>query len=101
MHDSSLEPVNIIIILNILNFALVGVALWILISVKRIGGLAGKALTIMAWGLVLLGVAHLSDTILAEFQLFPGMIVEVIHRIIVLFAAVLLALGSKKITAVQ
>jgi len=83
----------------IMDFLLIGVALWMLVVVRRstLGGMMGNTLLMITIGVLLLGFAHLLETGLIEFLNFDIVLTEFIHRITVMIGFVLLTLGFRPI----
>jgi len=82
----------------ILDLILVGAAIWMVYTVRGIGGIVGKTLNIITVGAIVLGLAHITDTGLSYF--WPGLegvIRQFIHRMMVFTGFVLLALGFRQI----
>lgn len=66
---------------------------------KQVGGNIGhKSIQLMASGFLLLGIAHILET--ASLKLFPAFdleLVEITHRLLVLFATVLILVGYARL----
>lgn len=66
---------------------------------KQVGGNIGhKSIQLMASGFLLLGIAHILET--ASLKLFPAFdleLVEITHRLLVLFATVLILIGYARL----
>lgn len=66
---------------------------------KQVGGNIGhKSIQLMASGFLLLGFAHILET--ASLKFFPGFdleTVEITHRLLVLFATVLILVGYARL----
>jgi hypothetical protein len=88
-------------VIIILDFVLIAAALWAIFAVRGLGGLIGKAFTLMLGGMLLLGIAHISETLTFEVLGWAVDLVELTHRLIVLAGFVLLTLGFGKIRAVR
>jgi hypothetical protein len=78
------------------DFVLIGVAFWMIMVVRQsgLGGVMGNTLSFITIGAVVLGMAHLIETL--TFQVFKLQDVafgEFLHRIIVLTGFVFLILG--------
>lgn len=62
------------------------------------GGIGHKSIQLMALGFLLLGIAHILET--ASLKLFPAFdleLVEISHRLLVLFATVLILIGYARL----
>jgi hypothetical protein len=75
------------------------VSFWMAYTAKKMnmGGAVGKTISLVVYGAVVLGLAHLAETILSGFFNVPGDVNEAIHRIIVLFGFVLLTFGLRSL----
>lgn len=66
---------------------------------KQVGGSIGhKSIQLMASGFLLLGIAHILET--ATLKFFPAFdleLVEISHRLLVLFATVLILIGYARL----
>jgi hypothetical protein len=89
--------------LNIfLDFALVMVGLWMVYIAYRVelGGIMGHTITFVTLGALLLGFAHLTETIM--MGVFENVVFnELIHRIIILGGFLLLVQGFRKLSNLQ
>ncbi|MCH8987086.1 PAS domain S-box protein, partial [Patescibacteria group bacterium] len=91
--------------MEIFNFALdlvlIGAAVWTIIVVRGSEGIIGRAFHLMMWGMILLGVAHISETITFEILKWEVDVVEFAHRLIVLGGIAFLVLGFSHIKKIQ
>lgn len=96
--SQSLPTVNLV-----LDFVLVVAAVWMVIVVRGIGGIVGRALNLIVLGAIVLGVAHLVATFAGPGQLniFDGATNNFVHRMIVLLGFVLLVFGFQQIRAMK
>jgi len=96
--SQSLPTVNLV-----LDFVLVVAAVWMVIVVRGIGGIVGRALNLIVLGAIVLGVAHLVATFAGPGQLniFDGATNNFVHRMIVLLGFVLLVFGFRQIRAMK
>lgn len=81
-----------------MDIALILTSLWAVFMVKDLGQLVGAGFWILALGFVILGLAHLSETVL--FQLSPNLetaMQELIHRLLVFSGFVFLIIGLRKL----
>ena len=85
-----IEKVNLI-----LDFILIFTALWMIFTVRGVGlgGVVGNTLTMITVGAVVLGVAHLLETVTFEVLKMDAGLVEFIHRAVILVGFVLLTIG--------
>lgn len=82
----------------VLDLCLVGASIWMVTIVRGIGGIVGKTLNIITIGAVVLGIAHITETIIAYFvPTLPGEIGEFIHRVLVFTGFVMLVMGFRQI----
>lgn len=95
MHSlSSLELVN-----TTMDFILVMASFWMAFTVRKMhmGGAVGKTISLVVYGSVVLGFAHLAETILFAFFNIPNDANELIHRCIVLLGFILLTVGLRSL----
>lgn len=81
-----------------LDLCLVGASFWMITIVRGFGGIVGRTLNIITIGAVVLGIAHITETIIA--YLIPSMPVEIgefIHRLLVFTGFVMLVMGFRQI----
>lgn len=84
----------------ILDIVLVLAALWMVITVRGLGGVIGKGLNLITIGAVILGAAHLIST-LDKPLITDGPTESLVHRVIVLIGFVVLALGFRQIETIK
>jgi hypothetical protein len=82
-----------------LDFVLIAVGLWMfwVVRTANLGGAMGQTLMFLALGALLLGFAHLSETIIFEIFKLSVEATEVIHRLTVLSGFVLLTVGLQPV----
>jgi len=85
----------------LLDLVLIGAAVWAIVVVRELGGLVGKAFNSIMWGMVFLGIAHLSETITFEVLQLEISLVEFMHRIIVLIGIGFLVLGFRRMQRIR
>jgi len=88
-----METVNLI-----LDMSLVAASIWMIFIVRGIGGIVGRTLNIITVGVVILGLAHITETTVAF--LVPDLdfeIGEFIHRVMVFIGFFMLVLGFRQI----
>jgi hypothetical protein len=76
-----------------MDIVLIFLAFWMVWAGNRLGGVVGQSMGLVTVGAVVLGFAHLSETILFEVVKIDAAMGEFIHRIIILTAFVFLTLG--------
>ena len=84
----------------ILDIILVVASLWMLMTIRGIGGIMGKTLTFIVIGAVILGAAHLLATLTGPI-VNDGALNNVIHRVVVLIGFVFLAFGFRQLRAMK
>lgn len=85
----------------LLDLVLVGISLWVISVVRGLGGILGVAFSLIAWAAILLGIAHILETILFEVTPWAADVLEFIHRVVVLGGMTFLAFGFKKIAGIN
>lgn len=86
------------------DFVLIGVAIWMIVVVRGsgLGGVMGTTLTNITIGAIVLGVAHLIETLTFEvFNLQDIALGEFLHRAIVLTGFVFLILGIQGLSKLR
>ena len=86
------------------DFVLIGVAIWMIVVVRGsgLGGVMGNTLTNITIGAIVLGVAHLTETLTFEvINLQDIALGEFIHRVIVLTGFVFLILGIQGLSKLR
>lgn len=89
------------LMIQILDYVLVAVSLWAVFLVRGMGGLIGQAFTLIMWGMIFLGVAHLSQTLTTTFLDWDSSVVSLVHRLTVLFGFVFLIWGFSKLPRIK
>jgi hypothetical protein len=89
----SISDLNIV-----LDVVLIVAALWMVMTVRGIGGIVGKTLTFIVIGAVILGVAHLLATLTADAF---GRWNQTIHRLVVLVGFVFLVYGLRQLKTIK
>ena len=87
--------------IKVLDYVLVAASLWAVYSVRGLGGLIGQAFTLIMWGMIFLGVAHLSQTLTVAFLDWDALLVSLVHRGIVLAGFVFLIAGFAKLPRIR
>lgn len=83
----------------ILDIVLVMASIWMLVTIRGIGGLMGRTLTFIVIGALILGAAHLIATLVGP--LVGSALNNVIHRVIVLVGFIFLALGFRQLQSLK
>jgi hypothetical protein len=85
----------------ILDVVLVLAAIWMVVTVRGLGGIVGRSLNLVTIGAVILGMAHLLSTILKRTTLLGEQVnaplESMVHRLIVLVGFIVLAVGFQQI----
>lgn len=89
------------LLIQILDYVLIAVAIWAIVVARGMGGLIGKAFGFMLWGMIFLGIAHISETITFEFLHWEIALVELVHRLVVLVGFILLIAGFSQIPRIK
>lgn len=82
----------------ILDLSLVGASIWMVTIVRGLGGIVGRTLNVITIGAIVLGIAHITETVIA--YLVPSMqpaVGEFIHRVLVFTGFVMIVLGFRQI----
>jgi hypothetical protein len=89
----------------ILDVVLVVASIWMVITVRGLGGIVGRSLNLVTAGAVILGIAHMLSSILKATTLLGqsqnGPLESMIHRLIVLVGFVVLAVGFRQISELK
>jgi hypothetical protein len=86
------------------DIVLIGVAIWMIMIVRNsgLGGVMGATLTNITIGGIVLGIAHLLETLtFAMIKLEDVAVYETIHRVIVLVGFVFLILGMQGLSKLR
>jgi Ca2+/Na+ antiporter len=86
-----------------LDIILILFSVWMVrVAIRSIGGIVGSAVTTMAFGIIILGFAHILETIMFRYAtMLTTDVQEFIHRVVILAAFVLLLYGFMKIQDVS
>ncbi len=88
----------------ILDVVLIVASLWMVMTVRGVGGAVGRTLTFIVIGTVILGVAHLQATITGNLDMFVFDGVDyngTVHRIVVLLGFIVLVFGFRELQAMK
>ena len=89
------------IMIQALDYVLVAVSIWAVFLVRGMGGLIGQAFTLIMWGMIFLGVAHLSQTLTVAFFDLDSSVVSLLHRLTVLVGFIFLIWGFSKLPRIK
>jgi len=81
-----------------LDIILIGASIWMVLAIRRLGGEIGKSLGIITAGGVVLGLAHIIETLTFAILHWENPVIEFSHRLIVLTGFSLLVLGFQRIS---
>ena len=85
----------------VLIVIIVLIVIWAMVVARGMGGLIGKAFGFMMWGMILLGIVHISETITFEFLQWDIAVVGFVHRLVVLVGFLLLVNGFIQIPKIK
>lgn len=88
----------------VLDVILIVASLWMVMTVRGVGGAVGRTLTFIVIGTVILGVAHLQATITGNMGIFTFDGVDynsTVHRIVVLLGFLVLVFGFRELQAMK
>jgi hypothetical protein len=82
-----------------MDVVLLLVSFWMALTARKMnmGGAVGKTISMVVYGAIVLGLAHLAETLISTFFDIPNEANEMIHRIIVLIGFVLLTVGLRSL----
>jgi len=80
-----------------LDIVLIGASVWMVLAIRRLGGEIGKSLGTITAGGVVLGLAHIIETLTFEILHWEPAVIEFSHRLIVLTGFALLVWGFYRI----
>ena len=81
----------------ILDIVLIAASIWMLLSVRGIGGIVGQSLTLIIAGAIVLGLAHLVADLASQLLKWDATFNNFIHRLVVLAGFALLAFGFQRV----
>ena len=81
----------------ILDFVLVAAAIWMVATVRGVGGVVGRTLNLITIGAIVLGLAHFLATWQHRLMPIESTLEAFIHRLIVLLGFVLFLAGFRQI----
>ena len=99
IHDPGyLSTLNVV-----MDVVLVLAGLWMVWTVRGIGGIVGSSLTLIVSGAIILGFAHLIATLgsAAYLNIFDANTNNFVHRIIVLIGFIVLVFGFRRLRAMK
>ncbi len=77
----------------VLDIILIVASLWMVFTVRGIGGVVGRTLSLIVIGAVITGLAHLLATIVGNLDLWDGPTRSLVHRAVVLVGFLLVVIG--------
>lgn len=82
-----------------MDVVLLLVSFWMALTARKMnmGGAVGKTISLVVYGAVVLGLAHLTETLVSTLFDIPNEVNEMIHRVIVLIGFVLLTVGLRSL----
>ena len=82
-----------------LDLILIALSVWMALTARTmaVGGAVGKTVNLVVAGAIVLGLAHLIETLVANFTGLSFEQNELIHRLIILFGFVCLAIGMRSL----
>jgi hypothetical protein len=82
-----------------LDFVLIALSVWMALTARTMamGGAVGKTVNLVVAGAIVLGLAHLIETLVANFTTLSFEQNELIHRLIILFGFACLAIGMRSL----
>ena len=87
---------------TVFDVILILAAIWMVIVVRGLGGVIGRGLNWITIGTVILGIAHLLDTLMRQIPLgWDGPTYSFAHRIVVLAGFLLLIVGFQQIQTIK
>ena len=88
----------------VLDIILILASLWMVMTVRDVGGAVGRTLTYIVIGTVILGVAHLQATITGNLDVFTFNGTDyngTVHRIVVLVGFIVLVIGFRQLQSMK
>ena len=88
---------------EILDVVLIVAAIWMVIVVRGLGGVIGRGLNWITIGALVLGIAHLLDTLMRQFigTTWDATTYSFVHRIVVLAGFLVLIVGFQQIQTIK
>jgi hypothetical protein len=85
----------------VLDIVLILIAVGIILYMRGMGGAIGRSLGLMTVGIVVLGLAHILETLTFEVLGWSTDFVEISHRIVVLAGFLFVFLGFRQIAKLR
>lgn len=86
----------------ILDVVLVLASIWMVFTIRGLGGVVGRTLTFIVIGTVILGAAHLQATLTNDLFLINGTDYDqTVHRVVVLVGFIFLVVGFRQLRAIK
>lgn len=84
-----------------LDLILIGAGLWMAFTARRLQmrGVVGATIAQVSTGSIILGFAHLIETLMFELMDLPTEVNELIHRIIILIGFIFITNGLRQFAA--
>lgn len=84
-----------------LDFILIGAGLWMAFTARRLQmrGVVGATITQVAVGSIILGFAHLIETLMFLLLDLPAEVNELVHRVIILVGFIFITNGLRQFAA--
>jgi hypothetical protein len=96
MMFSNINPINFT-----LDVILIIAAIWMVMTVRGLGGIIGRGLNLITIGAVILGFAHLISTLDRALFSLDASTDAIVHRVIVLIGFLVLVIGFRQINAIN
>lgn len=97
------EVINIVI-----DLLLIGTSIWMVFVIRGLGGLVGRAFSMLAWGTIMLGIANITETVLFSLSVFSSLgpvqearVIEFIHRLQIVLSFIFLVIGFRRISVIR
>jgi hypothetical protein len=81
----------------VLDFVLVAASIWMVLTIRGLGGVVGKTLNWITLGAIITGLAHLLTTLQHRLMPWEPSLESFAHRIVVLMGFILLVVGFRQI----
>lgn len=86
----------------VLDIVLVLASIWMVFTIRGLGGIVGRTLTFIVIGTVILGAAHLQATLTDDFFIIGDTDYDnTVHRLVVLVGFVFLVVGFRQLRSIK
>jgi hypothetical protein len=85
----------------IMDIVLIAIAIGIVLYMRGMGGAIGRSLSLMTAGIVILGLAHILETMTFELLHWDTDLVELTHRFVVLAGFIFVFFGFQRIAKLR